>query len=306
MVDPMKVRQLLPAVLSCAAVVACAARTSTPRPSASAEASVVTIEAAPEVPTRPVVVSDECYGGSSLYVLSNESTLYVLDSMLPTFRRIGTISCPNRRIDAMTIERDGSLWLTAHGGGLYRTTIEDLECGENVDRSGMFNQHGFGLAWGATSIFASDLAMGGLPSKGLWKADRSRVLGDTGSAAFIGGFTHGLQGKTADLAMDDNENLFGLFNTTPLTFAAIDKSSAATPTNTQRVLPGASAGAWALAFWHDEFWLFNAPMGSSESTIWRLPRAPHSTPTKVDQPAEFAVLGASRGPCPKAGRGKLE
>ncbi|MFO0667260.1 MAG: hypothetical protein U0174_25140 [Polyangiaceae bacterium] len=293
------------AFASLASFAACAtppAHYAPPSSGAPQPPTVLQVERPPEKSAEPVRVPETCHEGSTLYLLSTKGDLYALEDLTPTFRLLGATSCQGLRVDAMAFDREGELWLTSHDGGLYRLLPDTLACSPNIDRSGAFSKGGYGIAWTQQAIFASDNPHAGAASAGLFRVDRARVLEGKGQApAFLGAFTDGLRGRSADLAFDDEGHLYGLFNTQPLTFTSVDETRATTPKASQRVLPGTVPGSWAVTFWNREFWLFTAakdPDQDEYSEIWKLDQA-NGTPQKLKTRTGFYVLGAGKGPCSK-------
>jgi hypothetical protein len=249
-----------------------------------------------------------CKNGQALYVVDPDGSILVLDpaenqpdSIL--FRPFALIECAGRcRVNNITLEMDGTLWVGHQGGTLCHTTLRSPKCDARNTVSGLLDDRVFGMTWLGDRLFASDYVSDGGTPGALWAFDRESALGTKKPKKVrIGNYTDGLLGQAADLAADDTGRLFGVFSgSSNLVFTEIDPSTGATPRAKQiaigREFDRGNAHTWTLAFWDNMFWVFEG------SRLWHvqkdeLDRPEDGAAGRIPKELTVTPTGASRGPC---------
>jgi hypothetical protein len=248
---------------------------------------------------------DGCSDAAKLvYVLSKANVLYSFRPDQKQFIKIGPVDCQTTmEPNSMAVDRYGMAWVNyvqknSSGvdtdGRLFKLSPEDASCqstslglGTGWYRLGMgFASHDVGGPGEALYITATGA------SGGLAEIDLSVV-----KVKDIGPFSGVLSGQSAELTGTGDARLYGLFRTTSLQMAEIDKATA--EIKSTHALPEVELpSAWAVAFWGGDFYLFTAPADTTvDSTVARYRPSTNSTDAAYMTGIGFRVVGAGVSTC---------
>lgn len=284
---------------------------------ATAQAPVVQLRI-PAAESRPLPEKRELgcpYG--ALYALTDQHELFAFDRERTALRKVGTLDCADIPLNSMTMETDGTIWLSAHNGGLYRTTAEELRCGRDLSQGTLLHRTSAGLFRASGTFWVSSMREGGDDSAGLFRVLLTAFEPDDDDIDVrvglhqerVGSFTDGLAHNDAELTMDATGTLVGLFNTAPLTLARIDTRTGATPLEGQRTIKlpiSERVSAWTVSYWDGVYWVFAAD-SKRRSMLVSVPQdvfkqsGPEARVTQVSADLGHYVIGSGRGPCVGAG-----
>ncbi len=200
----------------------------------------------------------ECNANTkSIYVVSEENSLYSFTPETLTFKNIGLLSCGSGGATptSMAVDRQGTAWVLLSDGGIYKVAVKDASCTPTSYVSGQANfmKFGMGFSTDGASSSAETLFVSDHFGKGLAKID-------TGSLALttVGAYTGALAGVSSELTGTGDGKLFGFFTTLPnTTIAEIDKTSGAILSSATLANTPART-AWAFSFYAGVFYVYTA------------------------------------------------
>lgn len=237
-----------------------------------------------------------------VYVISGENGLYQFHPPDLSFKHVGMVACPTGGATptSMAVDRRGIAWVRHSDGTLWKVSTKTLEC-EPVDYApldGSFVKFGMGFATATAGSTYEELFLSDSDGAGLAKLDTSSL-----GVRFIGPYTGGLDGKSAELTGTGAGKLYGFFTTTPAQIAEISKSTG--EIINPKELPGVVAGnAWAFSFYGGDFYIYTSalpgsggpPMAGAGSRVTRY-RPSDGTIQVVKEAVGFKIVGAGVSTC---------
>jgi hypothetical protein len=245
-----------------------------------------------------------CAGQALVYVLSAQNDLYSFAPATKQFHKVGTINCATpMQANSMAVDRAGNAYVNYvetggtgdTGGSIYRVSTQDASCTGLVMNlpNGLWR---VGMAFSADSASSASetlyvIAAAGTSLDGLNVID----LVNKTAGAHIGSFTGALTQQTADLTGTGDGTLFGLFATTPLQLAQIDKATAATSSPHAFASAGAAPTQFAFSYWGGHFYLYTSQ--GSGSTVTDYNPATGATDAAYVANVGFDIVGAGVSTC---------
>lgn len=238
------------------------------------------------------------------YVIAEDATLYEFHPPTLEFKNKGRLSCPasGATPTSMAVDRAGIAWVRYSDSSIWKVSTFDLRCegttfaAPGVDEA--FSKFGMGFSSetkGSSNeaLFLSDSHKGA----GLAKVDAKTL-----ALRFVGPFTGGLAGQSAELTGTGDGKLYGFFTTSPAQVAEISKGTGEIVD--PKELPGVFAGsAWAFSHYGGDFYIYTAsngtggfPQAGAGSDVTRY-RPSDGSITVVKQATGFKIVGAGVSTC---------
>jgi hypothetical protein len=244
----------------------------------------------------------ECNDATRLiYVITDQSALVSFKPETATFSQVGLIACPSGGATptSMAVDRNGTAWVRYYDGSLYKVDTKTAACQPTNFVSGQLGFLQFGMGYSTDGVgtsretlFLSD-SLGG---KGLATLDTGTL-----KVSQIGTFDGAVAGRSAELTGTGDGRLYGLFTTSPVTIAEIDKSSGRIK-STAEVADTFSGAAWAFSFYGGDFYVYTAPNAGGlpkdqlGSKVTRYRPSDKST-TVIKAALNFRIVGAGVSTC---------
>lgn len=242
-------------------------------------------DAPPDV--RPDVIRADCPDADAtlVYVVSMDHRLYSFYPPTASFQFIGTLDCPTSDgVFSMAVDRKGTAYVlynnaaTPTVGTLFRASTRTAACVAlpqyQPDQQG-FNVFGMGFA-----------TVGGGPAEKLYVLGAPDFSGSSGLATidtttlklgFVGDNNPPLFGGELTGTGDGRLFSFYLYGSMQQPFIGeVDENTGHVKSETQ--LSGfGTVGAFAVAFWGGDFYVFTTPGGGGPSSVTRYRPADKST-----------------------------
>jgi len=236
---------------------------------------------------------DGCSEAAKLvYVVGEGNELYSFYPPTLELHEIGIIDCPSGGATpfSMAVDRSGTAWVLFSDGNIYHVDVTTAACTATSfvpDQVPDFDRFGMGFVADAPGSAAETLYIGSYSGTGIAKIDTQTLeVIPVGSYDTISG--------AAEITGTGDARLFGFFTGAPVTIAEIDKTDAHVLSKAPQ--PSVSIGSgWAFAFWGGDFWLFTAPLGSSQITQYK--PATSTTNVVVPDVGGFTIVGAGVSTC---------
>ncbi len=265
------------------------------------------------------VGADGCSDAAKLvYVVDTDNGLHSFNPGALKFTSIGTLSCPSPGVDeqgnpaqpnSMAVDRTGTAWVNFSSGKLYKVSTSNAACSATTFKANQHNFVKFGMGFSSNASGSKDETLfvegikdtsGGVVGQGLATIDLGSMI-----LTPVGDFTNGLSQQGAELTGTGEGKLYGFFTTQTARLAEIDKSTAATPSATQKTLTGVSTGnAWAFSFWGGDFWFYtsnddpkNGGKSGDTTNVTRLKASGDGSIQVVLPQIGFRIVGAGVSTC---------
>ena len=241
---------------------------------------------------------DDCTDAAKLvYVVSEDNDLYSFAPDKLLFTKLGRITCGSKTVNSMAVDRSGTAWVNFSDGKIFKVDTATLACtptGFVPQQAGFTKVLGMGFSANAAGSSSETLFIADNSGKGVGKLDQTTM-----KLSALGPYTGELAGSDAELTGTGDARLFGFFTTSPAHFAAVDKTTGATPAAT--LLPGvdASSGGFAFSFWGGDFWFYTAndPDGDGSTTVSQYVSSTQQTKVGVLKNIGFVIVGAGVSTC---------
>jgi hypothetical protein len=239
----------------------------------------------------------------TIYVVSEENTLYSFTPETLSFKPIGVLNClgtGGANPTSMAVDRTGTAWVLLSDGSINKVSVKDATCTPTsyVPGQAGFMKFGMGFATDGTSGAAETLYLSDHDGKGLAKLDTTSM-----KVTAVGAYTGQLAGISSELTGTGDGKLFGFFTTLPnATVAQIDKNAGAL-SGMSSLMDTPPRTAWAFSFYAGVFYVYTAgdPASSlpkdgvgSDVTLYD----PVANTTKiVKSKVGFRIVGAGVSTC---------
>lgn len=220
---------------------------------------------------EPDVDKTGCTEITYIYVMTEQQRLYRFDPPAARFTEIGEIRCPGATStpNSMAVERSGTAYVVFLDGQLFKVSTRDASCSQTPYVPNQLGWTKFGMGF-ATRF--------GGPDETLYVADtslsssRGLAIIDTTSFVlkFVGPFSIPL--GAIELTGTGDGRLFGFSpaSTGSRDARIVELSQAdATVLSDTRVRTTTAIWAFAFAHWGEDFYIFTAPGGSTQTTVTR-------------------------------------
>jgi hypothetical protein len=236
-------------------------------------------------------LSGDCSDAAKLiYVVSEQNDFLSFSPPTLTFKPIGKLSCNAGFATpfSMGVARNGTAWVLFSDGHIFNVSTTNAACTPTGYLPGQNGWTTFGMGFVSDSpgSSAETLYVADYNGGGLGKIDLATL-----KLSYVGPWDK-LSGS-AELSGTGDARLFGFWEASPVTVAEIDKSSghilATYPQPTVNIGSG-----WAFAHWGGSFWLFTAPLGTSQ--VDQFDPATNTTKT-VKTALPYVIVGAGVSTC---------
>ncbi len=255
-----------------------------------------------DAPATEATSSSDCAEeNKQIYVVTSSNQLHRFAPATLAFTKVGDLKCPAGSATpfSMAVDRSGMAWVLFDDGKIFKVSTKDASCTATTYQANQESFGKFGMA------FVSDVA--GAPAETLYVADYyskglAKIDVGTLKLSFLGDFG-GFSG--AGELTGRGDRIFAFFNTPPTAptlpprVAELEKTGKIITTKN---LAGTTIGSgWAFAHWGGTFWLFTAPMGSSQVTEYDFEMSSSNVVTKS---LGFVIVGAGVSTCAPTERPK--
>jgi hypothetical protein len=203
---------------------------------------------------------DDCADATKLvYVVGQSGTLYSFDPPSLALTPVGQLACPGPGTPfSMAVDRSGTAWVLFDTGNIYQVSTKDASCKATSYVSGQAGLTKFGMGFVSNAPGSKDesLYLADYTGGGLAKLDTATM-----KVSMVGPYDQ--ISSAAELTGTGDARLYGFFQGNPIVIAQIDKSNAHIIDEAPQPLVDIGSG-WAFAFWGGDFWLFTAPLGTSQ------------------------------------------
>jgi hypothetical protein len=236
---------------------------------------------------------DGCSEAAKLvYVVGQGNELYSFYPPTLELKEIGLIDCPSGGSTpfSMAVDRSGTAWVLFSDGNIYHVDVTTAACTATTfapNQQPDFDLFGMGFVADAPGSTSETLYIGSYSGTGIAKIDTQTLqVIPVGNYDTISG--------AAEITGTGDARLFAFFTGAPVTIAELDKSNGHVLSKAPQ--PSVSIGSgWAFAFWGGDFWLFTAPLGSSQITQYK--PATSMTTVVVPDVGGFTIVGAGVSTC---------